>query len=58
MWVIINGDEHIKVKTLEKATELLTEKARESTPNTVRLITLQEYNEWDGRKRKRGKKAK
>ena len=58
MWVIINGNEHIKVKTLERATELLTEKARESTPNTVRLITLHEYNEWDGRKRKRGKKAK
>lgn len=57
MWVIINGDEHIKVKTLEKATELLTEKARESAPNTVRLITIKEYNEWEGRKRKRGKKA-
>lgn len=57
MWVVINGDEHIKVKTLEKATELLTEKAREATPNTVRLITLKEYNGWDGRKRKRGKKA-
>ena len=57
MWVIINGDEHIRVKTLEKATELLTEKARESAPNTVRLITIKEYNEWEGRKRKRGKKA-
>lgn len=57
MWVIINGDEHIKVKTLEKATELLTQKARESAPNTVRLITIKEYNEWEGRKRKRGKKA-
>ena len=57
MWVIINGDEHIKVKTLEKATELLTQKARESAPNTDRLITIKEYNEWEGRKRKRGKKA-
>lgn len=58
MWVVINGDEHIKAKTLEEATELLTEKARVSAPNTVRLITLEEYNQWEGRKRKRGKKSK
>ena len=58
MWVVINGDEHIKAKTLEEATELLYKKATEAAPNAVRLITLQEYNEWDGRKRKRGKKAK
>ena len=57
MWVLITNDEHIKVKTLEKATELLTAKAREHSPNEVRLITLKEYNEWEGRKRKRGKKA-
>ena len=57
MWVLITSDEHIKVKTLEKATELLTAKAREHSPNQVRIITLKEYNEWEGRKRKRGKKA-
>ena len=57
MWVLINGEEHIKVKTLEEATELLYKKATEAAPNTVRLITLEEYNQWEGRKRKRGKKA-
>ena len=57
MWVLINGDEHIKAKTLEEATELLYKKAKETTPNTVRLITLEEYNEWEGKKRKRGKKS-
>lgn len=57
MWVLINGDEHINIKTLEEATELLTKKAREHSPNEVRLITLKEYNEWEGRKRKRGKKS-
>lgn len=57
MWVLINGEEHIKVRTLEEATELLHIKASEASPNVVRLITLKEYNEWDGRKRKRGKKA-
>lgn len=58
MWVLVNGNEHIKVKTLEEGTELLTQKARESTPNLVKLLTLEEYNHWDGRKRKRGKKSK
>ena len=57
MWVLINGDEHIKAKTLEEATELLHKKAKETAPNTVRLITLEEYNEWEGKKRKRGKKS-
>lgn len=57
MWVVINGNEHIKAKTLEEATELLYKKATESTPNTVRLITIEEYNQWEGKKRKRGKKA-
>lgn len=57
MWVVINGEEHIKVKTLEEGTDLLSSKAREAAPNKVRLITLEEYNEWEGRKRKRGKKA-
>lgn len=57
MWVVINGNEHIKAKTLEEATELLYKKATESTPNAVRLITLEEYNQWEGKKRKRGKKA-
>ena len=57
MWVLINGEEHIKVKTLEEATELLHKKAKETAPNTVRLITLEEYNEWEGKKRKRGKKS-
>lgn len=57
MWVVINGNEHIKAKTLEEATELLHKKATEAAPNTVRLITLQEYSEWEGRKTKRGKKA-
>ena len=57
MWVLITSDEHIKVKTLDEATELLTAKAREYSPNEVRLITLKEYNEWEGRKRKRGKKS-
>ena len=58
MWVVINGDEHIKAKTLEEATELLYKKATESAPNTVRIITLEEYNKWECRKRKRGKKSK
>ena len=57
MWVVITSTEHIKVKTLEEATELLTQKARETSPEQVRLITLKEYNNWEGRKRKRGKKA-
>lgn len=57
MWVLIDGDEHIKVQTLEEGTELLTKKARESTPNIVKLIPLSDYNKWEGRKRKRGKKS-
>ena len=57
MWVVISGEEHIKVKTLEEATKLLTIKARESEPNQVQVITLQQYQSWEGRKRKRGKKS-
>jgi hypothetical protein len=57
MWVVITSTKHIKVKTLEEAIELLTQKARETSPEKVRLITLKEYNNWEGRKRKRGKKA-
>jgi hypothetical protein len=58
MWVVISKTEHIKVKTLEEATNLLTIKARETSPDQVRLITLEEYNTWEGRIRKRGKKSK
>lgn len=58
MWVVITTQEHIKVKTLEEATELLTQKARENSPDVAKVITLKEYNTWEGRKRKRGKKAK
>lgn len=58
MWVVITAEEHIKVKTLEEATELLTKKARETSPEVAKVITLKEYNVWEGRKRKRGKKAK
>ena len=57
MWVLINGKEHIKIKSLEEATELLYKKATESAPNKVKLITLEEYNKWDGRKTKRGKRS-
>ena len=57
MWVVITAEEHIKVKTLEEATNLLTQKARENSPVEVRVVTLSEYNNWEGRKRKRGKKA-
>lgn len=58
MWVVISKTEHTKVKTLEEATNLLTIKARETSPDQVRLITLEEYNTWEGRIRKRGKKSK
>jgi hypothetical protein len=58
MWVVISKTEHTKVKTLEEATNLLTIKAREASPDQVRIITLEEYNNWEGRIRKRGKKSK
>ena len=58
MWVVISKTEHTKVKTLEEATNLLTIKARETSPDQIRIITLEEYNNWEGRIRKRGNKSK
>ena len=57
MWVIINGEEHLHVKSLEEAVSLLEAKTRE-TGAQVRMITLDDYNEWEYKKTKRGKKSK
>lgn len=57
MWVVMNGDEHKIVKTIEEASELLSEYARQSSPNEVKMITLEEYKYRSDRKAKRGKRS-
>ena len=55
MWVIIDGKEHIKVKTFEEGVKLLENKLESST--SVKLLAEEEYVKFKGRIRKRGKKS-
>ena len=57
MWVIINGSDHIKVKDFEEAVKLLELKATEESPTEIKMITLEEYKNWSGKKTKRGKRS-
>ena len=57
MWVVINGSEHIKVKTLQEGSELV-DKLLKQNPNTrIELIPGSVYNTRDDRKTKRGKRS-
>ena len=58
MWVIVNGSEHIQVKDFEEAVKLLDLKLKEESPTEIKMITLEEYNNWSGKKTKRGKRSK
>ena len=58
MWVIINGSEHIQVKDFEEAVKLLDLKVKEESPSEIKMITLEEYKNWSGKKTKRGKRSK
>ena len=57
MWVIINGKEHIRVKTLEEGSELMEKILKENPGHTVQLIPNEVYNTREDRKTKRGKRS-
>lgn len=57
MWVVINGKEHIRVKTLEEGSKLMEEILKQNPGNTVQLIPNEVYNTREDRKTKRGKRS-
>ena len=57
MWVLINGKEHIRVKTLEEGSKLIEEILKQNTGQRVQLIPSDVYNTREDRKTKRGKRS-
>ena len=57
MWVLINGKEHIRVKTLEEGSKLIEEILKQNPGQRVQLISNDVYNTREDRKTKRGKRS-
>ena len=57
MWVVINGSEHIKVKTLQEGSELVDELLKQNPNTRIQLIPGSVYNTREDRKTKRGKRS-
>ena len=57
MWVVINGDEHIKVKTLQEGSKLVDELMKQNPNTRIQLIPGSVYNTREDRKTKRGKRS-
>lgn len=57
MWVVINGDEHTRVKTLEEGAQLMDELLKQNPKDRIQLIHNDVYKTRDDKKTKRGKRS-
>lgn len=57
MWILINGEEHIKFKNFADGVERLNQIMETNPENTVKLLRADEYVGSGNYKRKRGKKS-
>ena len=57
MWVVINGDEHTRVKTLEEGAQLMDELLKQNPKARIQLVHNDVYKTRDDKKTKRGKRS-
>jgi len=55
-WYVIDGDEHLKMGSFSDAADLMEARARNRRTQLI-MMSGKEYNNWDKRKTKRGKKS-
>ena len=56
-WIVINGDQHTAVNSLEEGSTYLDQLLKQNPKAVVKLIPHAEYLKLDTRKRKRGKNS-
>ena len=57
MWVVINGEKHTRVKTLEEGAQLMDKLLKQNPKDRIQLVHNDVYKMRDDKKTKRGKRS-